>query len=208
MVSENETKNETEELEVQTSSDGAGPRYHRVYSVDLPIAFERAMKTMAQLMADPNPFSPSLIASFEKTKGKPDHLEVDDEFMVHITGPWQGPVRVAQVTDTSFTLLTLEGHLEAGQIQFTLGRNPDGSAHFEIESVTRSKDKLVDFFYDKLRFAMFAQSKMWEMFCQNFAIKATGAGEAPEVQIRTEKQDRETGLWADVSAQLGAHGIA
>ena len=198
---------DTEKLEVQTSSEGAGPRYHRVYSIDLPVPFERAADSMAQLKADPNLFSPSLIAKFEKTKGATGHLKVDDEFMVHISGPWQGPVRVSQATDLSFTLLTLEGHLEAGQIQFSLHRNAHGNARFEIESITRSRDKLVDFFYDKIRFAMFAQSQMWELFCKNFAVKAMGEGEPPDVQIRTEKQDRDTGLWSDVSDQLGARGI-
>ncbi len=200
--------NSTKDLEVQTENDGAGPRYHRVYSIDFAASYDHAKKTMDALKADPNIFSPTLIATFEKTTGAPGELAVGDEFMVHITGPWQGPVRVSQVTESSFTLLTLEGHLEAGQIQFSLHQSPEGGAHFEIESLTRSKDRLVDFLYDKLRFAMFAQSEMWELFCKNFAEKATGGEKAPDVRIRTERQDLKTGSWTDVSDQLGTHGVS
>ena len=207
MSEDRDNTQKTEGLEVQPASDGVGPRYHRVYSVDLPDSYESVFPTMRNLMLDPNAFSPQLIATFEKTKGLPDELNVDDEFMVHLSAPWKGPVRVSQVGETTFTLVTLDGHIEAGQIQFSLLRKPEGGVRFEIESVTRSKDRIVDFFYDKLRLAQFAQSEMWEEFCRNFAAKANGTNEVPLVQVRTEKQNRETGLWQDVSDQFGAHGF-
>lgn len=208
---------ENEEKEIQTVGDGAGPRYHRVYSIDLPVSFESAQSTMANLKLDPTAFSPEWIAVFEKTKGGSSELQVGDEFLVRISGPWNGPVRVSQVTDASFTLLTLDGHLEAGQIQFSLHSKDNGQARFEIESITRSKDRMVDFFYDKLRLAQFAQSEMWELFCKNFAERSlgvpktngvTGAAVAlPPVVIKTSRQDEKTGLWVDVSDQIGAHGL-
>ena len=202
-----------QKLDVQTQSEGAGPMYHRVYAVDLPVTYDAALKVMKEMMADPNPFSPKLIATFEKTRGDTGVLRVDDEFLVRITGPWQGPVRVAQVTDSSFTLLTLNGHIEAGHINFRLMDRPDGNGRFEIESVTRSKDLIVDFFYDKLRLAQFAQTEMWELFCKSFAKKSLEANglpetDLPEVEVKTERQDRATGHWEDVSGQLGANAIS
>lgn len=159
-------------------------------------------------MADPNAFSPQLIARFEKTKGEPGRLVVGDEFMVHLTAPWEGPVRVSQVSDASFTFLTLDGHIEAGQIQFRLVRLPDDRTRFEIESVTRSKDRIVDLFYDKLRLAQLAQTGMWEIFCKSVAEKSFEengvTAELPTVAVKTERQDQETGQWTDVSDQFGA----
>ena len=206
-MDERDPAKKTENLEVQVTGDGVGPRYHRVYSVDLPDSYESVLSTMRHLMTDPNAFTPSLIAKFEKTKGSADVLQVGDEFMVHLSAPWKGPVRVSQVSETSFTLVTLDGHIEAGQIQFSLHRLPEGGSRFEIESLTRSKDRIVDFFYDKLRLAQFAQSEMWVEFCRNFATEAGGGSSVPEVQVRTEKQNRETGLWQDVSDQFGARGF-
>ncbi len=200
-------------LNVQTQSEGAGPTYHRVYAVDLPVPYDQAMKTMKLMMGDPNQFSPKMIATFEKTRGEAGVLRVDDEFMVHITGPWQGPVRVSQVTDSSFTLLTLNGHMEAGHIHFRMVNRHNGNGRFEIESLTRSKDQIVDFLYDKLRLAQFAQTQMWESFCKSFAQKSLEAigllkVDVPKVELKTERQDRTTGHWEDVSDQLGANAIS
>lgn len=204
----NDNATDNRETPVQTPSEGAGPRYHRVYAVDLPVTYERALQTMQLLKSDPSFFSPSLIATFEKTKGLPGEMKVGDEFDVHLTAPWRAPVRVSHVSEASFTFLTLQGHIEAGQIQFSVHRRPTGGSRFEIESITRSKDRLVDFIYDKLRIAQFAQSEMWELFCRGFAKEALEAGaEVPKVDVRTKRQDRETGCWQDVSDQLGAHGL-
>ena len=49
-------------------------------------------------------------------------MEVGDEYVVRMPGPWDGPVRVVEVTPTSFRLATLDGHLEAGQIEFRARR--------------------------------------------------------------------------------------
>ena len=195
--------------EVQSIGEGVGPRYHRVYSVDLKVPFESATSTMLEVMLDPNSFSPKLIATFEKTKGDSGRLQVGDEFMVHISGPWNGPVRVSQVSEASFTLLTLNGHIEAGQIQFRLVKRDNGLACFEIESVTRSKDRFVNLVYDKLRLAQFAQTEMWELFCQSVAARALGdEAQLPSVKVLTERQDPETARWVDVSDQFGAKGLS
>ena len=40
------------------------------------------------------------------------------EFLVHMPGPWDAPVRVVERTATSFRFATLRGHIEAGEIEF------------------------------------------------------------------------------------------
>lgn len=44
-------------------------------------------------------------------------MNVGDEYLVRMPGPWNGPVRVVGRTPTSFRLATLQGHLEAGQLE-------------------------------------------------------------------------------------------
>ena len=77
---------------------------------------------MAQLQADPDAAAPGEFATFVKVRGGEGGMRVGDEFVVRMAGPWDGPVRVVDVTDASFRLVTLAGHLEAGQIEFARGR--------------------------------------------------------------------------------------
>ena len=52
-----------------------------------------------------------------------------------------GPVRVVERTQTSFRFATLEGHLEAGQIEFS-ARYDGPMLEFRIESWARAGDRL------------------------------------------------------------------
>jgi hypothetical protein len=182
---------------VQALEDGAGPTYHRTYAVDLDCSFADAKRTMEKFKGDPNALSPQLMATFEKITGQPGSMSVGDEFHIHISGPWDGPVRVADVKPLSFTLSTLKGHMEAGRIQFRICESGPKGARFEIESVARSKDSIVDFLYDKLPFAKIAQRKMWELTCEAFYEDATGIKRDPEqeddklvdVEVTTEKRE-------------------
>ena len=185
----------TENKDVQKLKDGAGDTFHRTYGVDLPCTMQEARTAMTKLQTDPNHFSPQLLATFEKTKGEGLNLRTGDEFMIHISGPWNGPVRVADVNKDSFTLSTLDGHLEAGKIQFRVCEK-DGTVRFEIESLARSKDSLVDFFYDKVPIARFAQTKMWQAFCATFKETASEISSSQsEVDVETERRKEKTGEW-------------
>src|SRR4029453_5085524 len=68
--------------------------------------------------ADPDSVAPSEFATFRKLSGPDDAMRVNDEYVVRMAGPWDGPVRVAQREGAMFRLATLKGHLEAGQIGF------------------------------------------------------------------------------------------
>jgi hypothetical protein len=90
-----------------------------------------------------------------------------------MAGPWDGPVRVVERTPTCFRLVTLEGHLEAGQIRFS-AREEDGMVVFEIESWARSAGPLVHLLYDRLRMAKEVQLHMWTSMLQRVAELAGG----------------------------------
>lgn len=191
---------DSENRKRQKISEGYGAVYHRVYSINLPLDLETAKKAMLDLQCDLNKFSPQLLARFEKIRGHKTSLMKDDEFNIHITGPWNGPVRVSEVSASGFGLLTLNGHLEAGEINFRIKFVNDVEILFEIESLARSRDAIVDFVYDKVPLAKMAQTEMWSEFCKNFAdhvvkVYACKGKEVGELQILTERQDEESKKW-------------
>ena len=117
--------------------------------------------------------APTEFASFIKLHGAPGRMRVGDEYRVRMAGPWDGPVRVVERTPTSFRLVTLDGHLEAGQIRFSA--RPEGEMIvFEIESWARSSSRVVDLLYDRLRMAKEVQVHMWVSMLQRVAEAAGG----------------------------------
>ena len=88
-------------------------------------------------------------------------------------GPWDGPVRVVDADTTSFKLATLDGHLEAGQIQFRV-ESDYRSLRFEIESWARSGDRLSDLFYTRLRLSKEVQLHMWSSVLRQVVKLAGG----------------------------------
>ena len=131
---------------------------------------------------------PTELARFNKTKGASDSLAEGDEFDIDIRSPWDGPVRVIDKTPTSFTFATLVGHMEAGKITFTAEpwEKEKKGLRFTIESRARSRDGVVDFFYDKLGLAKEAQEKMWTFFCERVAEQCEGEQVGP-VDVLTER---------------------
>ena len=103
---------------VQGLADGVGPLLHRRYAVRMADPRKGPEQVVAQLATDPNSAAPEDAAVFVKTRGDDDRMEVGDEYVVRMPGPWDGPVRVVHRTPTSFRFATLSGHLEAGQIEF------------------------------------------------------------------------------------------
>lgn len=165
----------------QPAAEGAGPKLERRYFIDV----ERPRLTPAQLMAavqaDVPGFSPGLLADFERTKGAEGTLHVGDEFHIKILGPWNGSVRVTQVSPTAFEFVTLEGHPEAGRIGFAvhpLDSRPD-ALRFEIHSVARSRDGLVAFAYDTIGGGKLMQKATWVEFCERVAQASGGQALGP-----------------------------
>jgi hypothetical protein len=172
--------------DVQWVGHGSGPHFRRRYTVRIEDSPLSAEELAARVMANPDSAAPSEFASFQKLRGDPATLRVNDEFVVRMPGPWDGPVRVARVTPCSFRLVTLAGHLEAGQIEFRAS-NRDG-LEFEIESWARSGDRVSELLYDRLRLSKEVQFHMWTSFLERVA-KLSGGRRAGGLRIHTRKVD-------------------
>jgi uncharacterized protein (UPF0548 family) len=158
---------------IQGPDDGIGPLFHRTYGVSVRGARMSANELMERLQADPDAAAPGELATFIKVQGDEGAMRVGDEFVVRMAGPWDGPVRVIDVSDSSFRLATLERHLEAGQIEFS-ATDTEGGLEFEIESWASSADRLSDLLYQHLRMAKEIQLHMWASYLERVAEIAGG----------------------------------
>jgi uncharacterized protein (UPF0548 family) len=159
--------------DVQRQEAGTGPLFHRTYRTRIRDADVTAEELLERVAADPDRAAPSEFASFVKLHGEPGRMRVGDEYRVRMAGPWDGPVRVAERTPNSFRLVTLDGHLEAGQIRFS-AHERGGLIVFEIESWARSANGFVHALYDRLRMAKEIQVHMWVSLLQRVAELAGG----------------------------------
>jgi hypothetical protein len=173
--------------ELQGVESGVGPLYHRIYRIAIRAGSCRADDLLSTVAADLNGATPVELVRFFKVKGRPGGLEVGDEYVVRMPGPWDGPVRVVARTTTSFRLATLDGHLEAGQIEFRSGVDRDQLV-FSIESWARSADWLSNLLYARLRMAKEVQLHMWTSFLEN-VVKISGGQRSGRLQIETRRVD-------------------
>ena len=166
----------------QPLGSGVGPMLHRSYAVRIAGSTMTPAALIELVSARLNKASPEM-AVFRKTRGAQDVLRHGDEFIVRMPGPWDGPVRVVHRGEASFRLVTLRGHLEAGEIEFRAV--PDGDAlRFEIESWARAGDRLSSLLYNQLRLAKEIQLNMWSHFCVRAATLAGGRPQGG-IRIRT-----------------------
>ena len=127
---------------------------------------------MERVREDPNRASPTEYALFDPLDGTRGMVP-GSEHVVRLPGPWDGPVRVVGVTDTSFRLATLAGHLEAGEIEFRAADVDDG-IEVVIESWARSGDVVIDLLYSRIGVAREMQMAMWVHFLKRSARIAGG----------------------------------
>jgi hypothetical protein len=171
--------------EVQHASDGAGPLFHRRYAMLVREPRVTPEELIALVAADLNKVTPTSFAVFQKVSGDEGGMEVGDEYVVRMAAPWDGPVRVIDRTPRSFRFATLDGHLEAGQIEFRAAPALEG-LRFEIESWARSGDRLSNLLYHKLRMAKEVQLHMWTSFLERVA-KASGGRRTGGIDIHTRR---------------------
>lgn len=160
---------------LQRASDGLGPLFHRRYWITLTDERRSPEELIAFVAADPNRVAPTAMARFETLDGQPAReLELGDELVVRLPGPWNGPVRVIERTPTSFRLATMVGHMEAGEIEFRAGYDRRGFLEFEIDSWARSGDRLFQWLYERFPVGREMQLHMWAQFCEQVARAAGG----------------------------------
>ena len=170
----------------QPAATGSGPWLERRYFIDVARPRLTPPQLMAEVQGDVARFAPGLLADFTKKNGPDEGLRVGEEFHITILGPWNGCVRVTEVTPTRFGLITLEGHPEAGRIHFEahfLDESPD-VLRFEIRSRARSRDGLVAFAYNTLGVGKRVQEATWVAFCRRVAA-ASGGHALADVTVET-----------------------
>ena len=172
--------------ELQRASDGAGPLMHRLYRTRIVGSSMSSEGLLRRITDDLDAVAPSEFATFRKVAGGA-RLALGDEYTVRMPGPYDGPVRVIALTPTSFRLATLDGHLEAGQIEFRLSSD-HRSLEFAIESWARSGDRFSDLLFTRLRVAKEVQLHMWTSVLTRVAELSGGRMEGGLV-ITTRRVD-------------------
>ncbi|MFZ0387100.1 MAG: DUF1990 family protein [Solirubrobacteraceae bacterium] len=173
--------------EVQSVDDGVGPLFHRRYSARFNGAELGPEELIETIKRDLNAAAPTTFARFQRVFGDGDTLRTGDEYVVRMPGPWDGPVRVIAETPRSFRLATLDGHLEAGQIEFRA--DDDDRLRFTIESWARSADHLSNLLYHKIGMAKEVQLHMWISFLEGAAKLAHGSIDDDGIEIDTRRVD-------------------
>ena len=175
---------------IQLPDDGVGALFHRRYNARITGARLSPEELMACLMEDPDRLVPTEFARFTKVEGGPGRMEVGDEYVVRMPGPWNGPLRVVEAGPTCFRLVTLEGHLEAGQIEFSVRPAGDGMV-FTIESWATSGDRVSKLLYQHLRMAKEVQFHMWTSVLEN-AGQVAGGKLSGGIDVETARVDEES----------------
>lgn len=173
---------------LQNSQQGVGPAYRRRYTVHISGSPLTAAQLMERLSGDLNAASPVEVAVFDKTSGASRTLAIGDEYVVHMPGPWNCPVRVVEQTPVSFRFATMSGHMEAGEIEFQARDTEEGGLVFTIESSARSGDRLAAILYDTVGIAKEMQLHMWTHFCGRIA-EISGGCMIGDVDVQTERTD-------------------
>jgi hypothetical protein len=173
--------------ELQPPEAGAGPLFHRVYRTRIRNSALSPERVIAEMTADLDRVAPTEFASFNKVLGDEGAMAVGDEYVVRMPGPWDGPVRVVERTPTSFRFATLDGHLEAGQIEFS-ARDDGPLLEFRIESWARAGDRLSNLLYDRLRMSKEVQLHMWTSVLERVA-ELVGGRLTGGIEIRTRRVD-------------------
>lgn len=175
---------------LQRAGEGIGSLFHRRYWIHMADTELGPEELIDRIVQDPNVAVPRGMARFEDGHGHAaGRLETGDEVVVRLPGPWNGPVRVIQRTPTSLRFATLQGHMEAGEIELRASYDDRGFLRFEIESWARSGDRLFDVLYERFPIGRELQMHMWSQFCLKVA-KLSGGVRMSNVSASTRQLDR------------------
>ncbi len=171
---------------VQARDDGHGPIVVRTFEVRIGRPTMTPSELMATFRRCSNDFVPRHIAGFVDGDREVTSMDVGDEFVVEIPGPWNGPVRVDAIDDTSVLLITLTGHMEAGHIRFAVVKPDDEGYRFQIRSWARAGDELFKQLHLVAGLAHEAQTAMWVHTCDR-AVALSGGVRCSPILVRTER---------------------
>lgn len=149
---------------VQRAADGVGQLHVRRYR--LVVATSTDVADAAALLTELDALTPNRFVRFRDEHGGPvpSPLAVGHEFVARLTGPRDGPVRVVEVRDDGYRLITLAGHVEAGEIDFRVSAPTSGRLLVEIRSWARSGGADVRWLYERGG-GQRVQANVWASLC-------------------------------------------
>jgi len=166
---------------VSLAAGGVGPLFHRRFWVNIAGSRLSRDELLSAVLDSFHRFVPREVVGIRREGTGP--LQLGEEFVVAMPGPWDGPVRVVQADEGCLRLATLSGHLEAGQVRFRA--YPDSELLvFEVEVWARCATPTVRLLYARLRLAKEVQLNMWVRFCLS-AVKASQGRLVDGVHIST-----------------------
>lgn len=180
---------------VQRAVDGVGALFERTYRVRIAGSPMSPEDLLASVSSNFNHAAPVGVADFAARPAGAGGGGVGTEYQIRMPGPWDGPVRVVEQTPLSVCLATLDGHMEAGQIEFLAARGTGGDGIggdpvlvFEIRSLARSADRLFDALYDRFLIAREMQLHTWVHFCRR-VVDLAGGRAVGKVEVTTIRHD-------------------
>jgi hypothetical protein len=179
--------------EYQIPETGIGRLYHRDYRISVDTT-DSPESIVSAIVNDLNRFTNTTLARFEKSRGAGTGCRKGDRYDIIITGPWNGPVEVADCRPGEFSFVTLKGHLESGFISFGVVRTGASRVQFQIRSWATCADLFVWFSYVVLGLSRYMQTKMWRYFCLKVAKEFGQASGALQVTTYTLARNRDRGF--------------
>jgi Domain of unknown function (DUF1990) len=167
-------------------TDGFGPLFHRVFSVRAVDTDCDAAGLIARITADLDRPAPDDTVRFARERGEPGAVAVGDEYRVYMPAPWDGPVRVLARDDCRFLFGTLEGHLEAGQIEFRAADEGPGRVSFTIEAWSRAGTRGSEVAYRGLNLGKEVQAGLWIQYCLG-AVEVSGGRRDGRVDVMSRR---------------------
>jgi hypothetical protein len=155
----------------------------------------------AIVVADPNVVLPVEVIRFEHRDGGPEPLRAGQRRMIHMAGPWNGPVRVLAAGEEGFRLAGLKGGAQRGEVAYRV-TGDDEAIDLEVGITQRSASRLYDLVYHRLGLARRIERHTWSHVLERSAQLA--GGRPPErVIVETLVSDRPRGPVQDRRRRLG-----
>lgn len=179
---------------LQTVRDGVGPLHRRRFEVRIATD-DAPADVVGGLVTGLDDGTPELFVRFVDAHGRPlSHLRLGDELLARMTGPADGPVRVVEERPDGLRLATLDGHPEAGEIDFSVAQDGPGHLRFVVRSWARSATPAVRTLYERGG-GKDVQAHVWTSLC--LAVGERHGRVVGRVQLLDRVDAWPLGAWGD-----------
>lgn len=167
----------------------AGEPVHRCFSLRIADPEISAEQLATIIGADLDLVSPWEVLRWETLKGEQRRPRPGDELRLRMAGPWNGPLRIAEIEPGRVRLRTMAGNALKGELELRV-RSDDGALLAEVELWERAADRPLAFLHDRLGVTARMQTHVWVEFLQRTRLVSGGSADGP-VRIRTARGDRD-----------------